>query len=177
MPTGAMMSVSSLLIALGSYLLRYRYVMVLSGLCMLVPMVCCVLIMKLKDNKHLLVCYYFFYFYWGPYPLVLSTINNNTSGYTKKTVVNTICFLSYCVANIIAPQFFISSEEPKYPTGYRALLAFLVLSILTATAYSLGCHLENQKRDRLYGVPTGETDEHDNLDVTDQEKNYFRYVF
>lgn len=177
MPTGVFMSVASLLIALGSYLLRYRYVMILSGVCMLVPLVCCVLIMKLKDNKHLLVCYYFFYFYWGPYPLVLSTINNNTSGYTKKTAVNTICFISYCVANIIAPQFFISSEEPAYPTGYRALLAFLVVSVLTSIAYSVGCYLENQKRDRLYGVPTGETDENDNLDITDHEKKYFRYVF
>ena len=91
--------------------------------------------------------------------------------------MNTICFISYCVANIIAPQFFISSEEPKYPTGYRALLAFLVVSVLTSIAYSVGCYLENQKRDRLYGVPTGETDENDNLDITDHEKKYFRYVF
>lgn len=80
MPTGIMMSASSLLITLISYLFKRRYIMIVSVFFCLVPLICCVLIMKLENSTGLLISYYFFYFYWGPYPIVLSVINSNTAG-------------------------------------------------------------------------------------------------
>lgn len=178
MPTGVMMSVSSILITLISYLFHRRYIMIVSIFFCLVPLVCCILIMKLKNSTGLLISYYFFYFYWGPYPIVLSVINSNTAGQTKKTTINTICFLSYCLANIIAPQFFISSEAPGYKTGYRALLAFSSVATLSAMVYSFGCFMENKRRDSLYGPPGLEASVTDDLDITDKEKEQtFRYTW
>ena len=57
----------------------------------------------------------------------------NTSGHSKKVTRNAIMFLSYCVGNIIAPQFFISSEAPDYLTGYYAILVAISKSKKTGT--------------------------------------------
>lgn len=35
-------------------------------------------------------------------------------------VYKVLLFVGYCVGQIITPQFFISSENPTYPTGFRA---------------------------------------------------------
>lgn len=38
-------------------------------------------------------------------------------------------FMSYSLGQIIAPQFFIASEKPSYPTGFRAFYASVALMI------------------------------------------------
>jgi ACS family allantoate permease-like MFS transporter len=40
-------------------------------------------------------------------------------------------FLGYSIGNLVAPQLFISSEVPRYPTGFRGMIAsFIVLIVL-----------------------------------------------
>ena len=39
-------------------------------------------------------------------------------------------FMAYGVGQIIAPQFFISSESPSYPTGFRAFYVTVALMIV-----------------------------------------------
>lgn len=39
-------------------------------------------------------------------------------------------FMSYSVGQIVAPQFFISSEAPRYPTGFRAFYVSVALMIV-----------------------------------------------
>lgn len=48
-------------------------------------------------------------------PISLSIITSNVAGFSKKSVVSALLFVAYCVGNIVGPQFFLASEEPKYP--------------------------------------------------------------
>lgn len=108
---------------------------------------------------------------------VISLPLANTAGHTKKLTVNAMVFTSYCVANIIAPQLFISSEAPDYPTGYNGILGCEIGAIVCMGLYALGCYLENNRRDKL-GPAVMEAETEDMLDDrTDKEKPSFRYVY
>jgi hypothetical protein len=54
-------------------------------------------------------------------PISLSLITSNVAGFSKKSVVGASLFVAYCVGNIVGPQFFLASEEPKYPVGITCL--------------------------------------------------------
>ncbi|ODV93697.1 hypothetical protein PACTADRAFT_45626 [Pachysolen tannophilus NRRL Y-2460] len=179
LPTGVFMTFSSWLIALPCLVVPGKFRTVITAIVTLCPLICCVLMMKLTDKISRLLAYYFFYFYWGPYVSMCSLSMANTSGHTKKTVVNAINFISYCVANIVAPQFFLSSQSPEYPTGYDAILSFLAVSIVTILIYGLLCILENKKRNKKYGiVDSSYKMELDILDLTDiQKAEVFRYTW
>ncbi|KAI8295781.1 hypothetical protein K4K56_010500 [Colletotrichum sp. SAR 10_98] len=95
----------------------------------------------------------------------------------EELTVNAMVFTSYCVANIIAPQLFLSSEAPHYPTGYNGILGCEIGAIVCRGLYALGCYLENNRRDRL-GPVVVEAEIEDMLDDrTDKEKPSFRYVY
>ncbi|QPG72944.1 hypothetical protein FOA43_000248 [Brettanomyces nanus] len=181
MPTRVFMTLSSFVIILPTLKIPRKYKSIAIALVGLGPLVCGILIKELNHqtiNKNgLLLTYYLFYFYWGPYVGVLSLSMANTSGYTKKTIVNAMTFISYCVSNIIAPQFFKSSQAPGYEMGFNAILGFVAVGITTIIAYAIGCIMENRKRDAKYGPPSGEYNlEEDGLDLTDkQEEAVFRY--
>lgn len=100
------------------------------------------------------------------------------SGHTKKVTVNALVFVSYCVSNIIGPQFFKTEQAPLYPLGMGAILASYVLSIMTICAYMLYCAYENRRRDRLDSA-AGERVHKDTdfKDLTDKENIHFRYVW
>lgn len=101
----------------------------------------------------------------------------NTSGHTKKVTVNALMFLSYCLGNIIAPQFFITSEAPGYYTGYNAILGCIIIAIVSLMVYAIGLNLENKRRDRNEGELGDMADEVVLEDCTDKEKRGFRYVY
>jgi ACS family allantoate permease-like MFS transporter len=48
------------------------------------------------------------------FPLMLSLVASNTSGFTKKATVNSVFFIGYCAGNIGGPQLFIVEEAPSY---------------------------------------------------------------
>lgn len=51
-------------------------------------------------------------------PLSLSLISSNVAGFTKRSVINSLVFIAYCVGNIVGPQFFNEAEEPAYPVSF-----------------------------------------------------------
>ena len=116
------------------------------------------------------------------YAVLLSLISSNVAGTTKKTTTMLLCFVSFCVGNIVSPQLFISTEAPRYGTGLRAMLVAislcLVLNILLGVYYIY----ENQRRDRLLAESDGDPDGREGneneefLDKTDfQDSQRFRY--
>ncbi|ETS84336.1 hypothetical protein PFICI_02361 [Pestalotiopsis fici W106-1] len=178
MPTGVFQTVSAFIVS-GLSRVTTNKRSLWGSLCCLVPMICSILIRKLpSDNKNgLLVSYYFFYFFWGAYPTIISLPLANTSGHTKKLTVNAMVFSSYCIANIIAPQLFKSSESPSYTTGYNAILGCEIGAIVCMGIYAAGCWFENKQRDRIESGAT-ELSADDMLDdMTDKEKVGFRYVY
>jgi len=125
-----------------------------------------------------LAALYVSFFYLGPYIVSLGFITANTAGHTKKVTVNALVFISYCVSNIIGPQFFKANQAPLYPLGTGAILGSYVLSILTMCTYMTICWRENQRRDKL-DAAAGERvhQETDFKDLTDKENIHFRYVW
>lgn len=150
--------------------------------CCVVPLVCSIVIRKLPASNQggLLTAYYFFYVFWGPYAVALSLPMANTSGHTKKITVNAMVFVAYCVANIIAPQTFRTSQAPTYATGYNSIAGFEASAIVLMLLYHLGARWENSRRDRAYGKVEADnlTVEESLDDRTDWEKKeHFRYVY
>ncbi|KAH8894000.1 MFS general substrate transporter [Thozetella sp. PMI_491] len=178
MPTGMIQSLAGFMVAIPQKWLKNKRC-ISAALCCLVPLICSLVIQYLPSENKVgrLMAYYFFYFFWGPYATVLSLPMANVSGHTKKLTINATIFLAYCIANIIGPQVFISAEAPHYSTGYRSILAFEVVAILSLAGYAAGCIIENRKRDRLEGTDVDVTVGEQLGDLTDYEKRGFRYVY
>ncbi|KAJ5979818.1 hypothetical protein N7481_007116 [Penicillium waksmanii] len=113
-------------------------------------------------------------------PISLSIVTSNVAGFSKKSVVSSLLFISYCVGNVIGPQFFLASEEPSYPTGIKAAMSGLVLSIFFLVVLYFYYIYENRRRDRLYGRPediaVGAELQDELSNKTDTEIESFRYI-
>lgn len=103
----------------------------------------------------------------------------NTSGHSKKVGRNAIMFLSYCLGNILAPQFFRAAEAPEYPTAYRAILSGITIGNACLIAYGIGVWFDNRATIKKYGERPSEglSTEDQLLDITDKEKEGFLYIF
>ncbi|KAI1412541.1 MFS general substrate transporter [Hypoxylon sp. FL1857] len=73
-------------------------------------------------------------------------------------------------ANFISSNVFITTERPRYPTGFATGLAFTLLGfVLTSTAFAL-LYLSNKKRDRMRAKMTdAQRESYDEL--------YFKFVY
>ncbi|KAL3442764.1 major facilitator superfamily domain-containing protein [Aspergillus insuetus] len=117
--------------------------------------------------------------YSAALPVIMAMISSNVGGFTKRSTVNAIFFVMYCVGNIIGPQLFFESEAPRYQSGLQAILICLVVVVVDCMALLLYLRRENAKRDSL-GVDVAAEigEEHDGLrDVTDLKNPAFRYVY
>lgn len=120
---------------------------------------------------------YLSFFYIGPYIVSLGFITINTSGYTKKVVLNATCFVSNCVANIVGPQFFKSDQAPLYPLGTGAIMGSYCLGIITICFYMAYCAIENRRRDTIESGRPAVHEDTDFMDLTDKQNIHFRYVW
>ncbi|KIW78629.1 hypothetical protein Z517_08467 [Fonsecaea pedrosoi CBS 271.37] len=113
-------------------------------------------------------------------PLSLSLISSNVGGFTKRSVTSATLFVAYCVGNIVGPQFFQTSQAPRYATGLRASLSGLAFG-----AFFLACLLvyyvwENAQRNKRHGQSQrrsmDEALREDLAGKTDRQQPDFRYV-
>lgn len=118
---------------------------------------------------------YFGFFYLGSYIISLNLIAANHAGFTRKVTANSLYFLTYAVSNLIAPQFFLESQDPTYTLGVAAIFGAYVLTIFAVLIYMFLCWRENKKRDELYGEVIVENRDTDLQDLTDIDNKYFRY--
>ncbi|RDW69240.1 MFS general substrate transporter-55 [Coleophoma cylindrospora] len=185
MPTGIMQTVSSYLCN-GAIFLCVNYypkyqirciVIIIGCVAGLIPAVF-LYTLPLNALKSRLAALYVAYFYIGPYVVSLGINTANTAGHTKKVTVNALIFITYCVSNIVGPQFFLANQAPLYVLGMGAVLASYVLSILTILMYMAYCIYENRRRDRL-DAARGQRVHQDTdfKDLTDRENIHFRYVW
>lgn len=112
------------------------------------------------------------------YIMVMSMVASNFAGMSRKTTVSAGMFIAYSAGNLVAPQLFISSEAPRYQTGFRGMIASFVALIVLALLLMSYLTWENRKRDRKYGkVDVNKPQEDDFLNKTDRELAYFRYTW
>ncbi|KAB8261851.1 major facilitator superfamily domain-containing protein [Aspergillus pseudonomiae] len=114
------------------------------------------------------------------FPLTLSMSTGNIGGFTKKTTVNAMVFIGYCAGNIIGPHLFFPDEEPSYPSGFLAMLICFVISLVLSFCLRYYLIWENNRRDRLGHMDSGDSFEPLDatiLDKTEKELLQFRYVY
>ncbi|KAL3256992.1 hypothetical protein ABHI18_007154 [Aspergillus niger] len=128
-----------------------------------------------RDHKiALLVCYWLTSTYTASFALIMSLITANTGGTTKRSVVNAIFFISYCVGNIIGPFAFKSDEAPQYTSGIIAMLVAYCVEIFLLLAFAVyAAHLNRKKN----GIASRGDQRDTELDQTDTENVHFRYSY
>ena len=119
------------------------------------------------------------------FPLILSMVASNYSGFTKKATATASIFVFYAVGNIVGPFLYFSYQAPTYSSGF--LSAIICQAIAVALCFVLRFYLmwQNQRRDRLIGTPIDTTNCEARLEIenglvisdeTDWQKKDFRYV-
>ncbi|KAL2803130.1 major facilitator superfamily domain-containing protein [Aspergillus granulosus] len=115
--------------------------------------------------------------YSAALPIIMAMISSNIGGFTKRSVVNAIFFVMYCVGNIIGPQLFFEHEEPQYQSGMQAILVCLVVVVLDCIGLWVYLRAENRKRDRRAMPMEVENENEGMVDITDLKNPAFRYVY
>ncbi|EXJ75637.1 uncharacterized protein A1O5_00144 [Cladophialophora psammophila CBS 110553] len=110
----------------------------------------------------------------SPLILILSIVSTNVAGYTKKTTVNALILIAYCVGFLIGPQTF--RDPPYYMKAKYTILGVYSASLLCILGLWWINWRANQRRDldaaELPPQPNGQ----EFLDLTDKENKYFRYA-
>ncbi|KAK1763772.1 hypothetical protein QBC33DRAFT_580740 [Phialemonium atrogriseum] len=112
-----------------------------------------------------------------PGTLYVRFVTINTSGYTKKVVLNGICFVSNCVANTIGLQFFEAHQAPLSPLETSAIWGSRHLGIVTTCLYMAYCAYKNRRRDRLKGGRPATHEDADFVYLLDNQNIHFRYAW
>ncbi|KAI0397912.1 MFS general substrate transporter [Xylariaceae sp. FL0594] len=118
-------------------------------------------------------------------PLLLSLVQANFRGVTKKMTMTALLFVAYCAGNIAGPHLFIAHEAPAYDTAFRAILVCYSLVVGLSGALRAYLQYTNHRRQRREGSAgasgAGEVDRavqlrpEDYEDVTDWKTFGFRY--
>ncbi|SPO19697.1 probable DAL5 - Allantoate and ureidosuccinate permease [Ustilago trichophora] len=103
-------------------------------------------------------------------------------GRTKKTVVATLCFMGYCIGNMIGPQVFRASDAPRYIRGLIVVASMLALVFVLCVCWLLYLVAENRRRRKvLANMGVSEEERllknkiNGELDMTDNKNIYFLY--
>lgn len=78
----------------------------------------------------------------------MSVIGTNFAGATKKTTVNSMAFVAYCISNIVVPQAFLGREAPTYHTGILTVMCFQIALIACYWINWTLMTLDNRKRNK-----------------------------
>ncbi|KAJ5511615.1 Major facilitator superfamily domain general substrate transporter [Penicillium expansum] len=151
------------------------------AICTVIALVGAVVIRQV-DNSHIWARYSGYCLlsaYTANFPLLLSLNVANVAGITKKTTANAMCFIAYCVGNIIGPQLFFANEAPSYPSGFAAML--VCLGVCFALIIGMRVYLiwkNTQRSEKLAGAPV-QTDSTEMYisDRTDGEMLEYQYVY
>ncbi|KAF2104482.1 MFS general substrate transporter [Rhizodiscina lignyota] len=111
-------------------------------------------------------------------PLQFSLVSSNIAGHTKRSVSNAVMFLGYATGFIIGPQFFLQSESPRYPTGFKTMMITFAISCIAPLCLWGYLTLLNRRKEARLVESGGENVYARNeefLDLTDREQIHFRY--
>lgn len=134
-----------------------------------------------------LVGLYFMYFYFASYAMLISCVQANTAGNTKKSVVYGLNYLGYAGGAILGSQTFKESQAPKYTGGFISMIVAYCACMLFVLAYWLVCFYMNKskrlaaevdyKDEKLKELLNVEGLEDEQImDLTDYEQKRFFYT-
>lgn len=110
-----------------------------------------------------------------PWIIGMGLYTINSAGHTKKTTVNALNLIAYCIGFLVGPQTF--RDPPDYR---RAKIGVIVCWCFSFCVFFVIWWInvrENKRRDERDRVdPPPRIDGHEFLDLTDFENRYFRYA-
>lgn len=131
-----------------------------------------------------LVGLYFQYFYFASYVVMISCVQANTAGSTKKTMTYCFNYLGYCGGAITGTQTFRSNQAPRYTGGFISMLVGYCACMFLSGSYWLVCIILNRRKDSneqaepstgTYEIVEG-IEEEEIADLTDKQQTHFRYT-
>lgn len=111
-------------------------------------------------------------------PLQFSLISSNVAGHTKRQISSAVIFVGYATGFIIGPQFFLSTESPAYPTGFKTMIITFAIAAFAPLGMWVYLTWTNNKKEKILINGGGEVTYIRNeefLDLTDREQMKFRY--
>ncbi|KAG2218807.1 hypothetical protein INT45_005454 [Circinella minor] len=155
---------------IATMLARHTGQICLSGALMsTLSLVGCIILATAEQGPAKLSGFYISWFLTGGYSLLITTIGNNVSGYSKKIFYNGSFVVFYTLGNFIGPLVMLEKEAPKY-TG--AMIGFCIGNAVAIVSYIvMRFSMARENKRRLANPPEKETDV--TLDLTDaQDKNF-----
>ncbi|RDL32483.1 putative transporter [Venustampulla echinocandica] len=132
------------------------------------------------NKEGLLIGYYLLFAWPTGYALSLAIVGSNTAGHTKKVVTNGFVLAGFCTSNIIAPQFFLTSQQPRYGLGIGSTIFAFAAMTVTALVFRFYMIWLNKKRApaREAALATLEGRRETGFEnLTDRENPLFVYVY
>lgn len=148
-PIFVVATVVALIIAVCTDKLQHRY-----GFCLLGVVVASVGYVLLLCQDHISVGVKYFALFVivsGGYitqPVTLTWISNCMSGHYKRSIAAAMQVGFGNCGGIVASNIYITSEAPRYRTGYGTSLGLLWVCAIMCTVLFFGVTRENRKRDR-----------------------------
>ncbi|KAK8091638.1 major facilitator superfamily domain-containing protein [Apiospora hydei] len=129
----------------------------LAALIVLPPVVGSALIGKRDALPHGVALFGYFLLSTGPaaLPLLLSLVQVNFRGVTKKGTMTALVFVAYCTGNIVGPQLFREAEAPGYATAFRAIMVCYALVVCLSLGLRGYLQWMNGRRERAEGIVAG----------------------
>lgn len=175
-PAGAVEVVSLLVWAWFTGRYGHRLLSSCGGLIIAILGMILIVALPLSNHKGRLAGYYITQA--GPVPFValISLISTNVAGYTKKTTVAAIYFISYCVGNIIGPQTFRPKDAPRYVSAEVTIICCWGACLIDLMFIWWYYRYRNGKKEAFRALPEYRKLENQEwLDLTDKENPEFVY--
>lgn len=99
-------------------------------------------------------------------PILIGWLNSNLRGRPQQAIASAVQLGMGNCANFVASNVFITTQAPKYPTGFATGVGFATLAIVSILLVVGALVMHNRQFDRK--------NQHDNENVEDQDN--FRYV-
>jgi hypothetical protein len=95
-----------------------------------------IILLEVIPNQHAkLVGFYLAWSYCAAYVLMVTSVSNNVSGYTKKIFYNGVIMIFYTLGNFCGPLMIVESQAPNYMggmIGYICANSIVVVLLLIA---------------------------------------------
>ncbi|KAI8065473.1 major facilitator superfamily domain-containing protein [Gongronella butleri] len=132
------------------------------------------LLLLIPIPKLKLIGFYLAWPYAACFVLILNTIANNVSGFTKKIFYSSVCMIFYCIGNVAGPFMMVKSQSPSYwgaMVGYCCSGTVCVICLGLARLWMAKLNNEKSRR-RQSGVEKSNA----MVDMTDREDPDFEYI-
>ncbi|KAG1146509.1 hypothetical protein G6F37_004637 [Rhizopus arrhizus] len=102
---------------------------------MLIDVVGLILLLVITDVRLKLIGIYIMWAYTGAYVLIVASISNNVTGYTKKIFYNGMFMIFYTIGNFVGPFLMVENTKPSYaPAIITYICCNFVCAILVLIA-------------------------------------------